>query len=136
LFLPASKSLTPPPPPTGLPHLQCYKLVNVTGNKTGSGITVVDQFGSRVVDLSPNGPWRLCVPVDKNGEDPCEAGEGNHGGFSIREPRKPRTPSDNRMPEASQTVGGPSNRDERRPLRRCYLLAAYASMRICVVSEN
>jgi hypothetical protein len=74
LFLPASKSLTSPPPapPTGLRHLQCYRLTNVKGDRTGSG-TVIDQFTSAAgvpFSLVKAGPWRLCVPVDKNGEDP------------------------------------------------------------------
>jgi hypothetical protein len=33
-------------------------------------VTLVDQFGSLTVDLDKRGPFRLCVPVNKNGEDP------------------------------------------------------------------
>ena len=75
LITPTAKSLTPPPPPpppppgpTGLSHYQCYKLDNVKNAPANKGVTLVDQFGPMTVDLDKRGPFRLCVPVNKNGE--------------------------------------------------------------------
>jgi len=78
LFAPTSKNPngTPLPLPlagTDLPHFTCYKTTNVTGDKERNGITVQDQFlvpGSLTLDLDKRGPFRLCVPTNKNGEDP------------------------------------------------------------------
>ena len=78
LFTPTSKSLTPPPPPPLAPdalrHFQCYRLANVKGAPKTTGIHLSDQFtesfGGFTVDLDPSGPFRLCVPVNKNDEDP------------------------------------------------------------------
>jgi hypothetical protein len=78
LFTPTSKSLTPPPPPPLAPdalrHFQCYRLGNVKGAPKTTGIHLSDQFtesfGGFTVDLDSSGPFRLCVPVNKNDEDP------------------------------------------------------------------
>jgi hypothetical protein len=74
LMTPTAKKLTPPPPPplvgSLLPHFQCYRLSNVKNAPTDKGISLVDQFGALTVDLDKRGPFRLCVPVNKNGEDP------------------------------------------------------------------
>jgi hypothetical protein len=78
LFTPTSKSLVPPPPPPLAPdalrHFQCYRLANVSGAPKTTGIQLSDQFtasfGGFTADLDPSGPFRLCVPVDKNDEDP------------------------------------------------------------------
>ena len=78
LFTPTSKSLTPPPPPPLAPgvlrHFQCYRLSNVSGAPNTTGIHLTDQFtqpfGGSTADLNPSGPFRLCVPVNKNDEDP------------------------------------------------------------------
>jgi hypothetical protein len=76
LLLPASKSHTSPapPPPTDIRHFQCYRLTNVKGDRTAKDVLTIDQstqpFGGVDVDLTKTGPWRLCVPVNKNGEDP------------------------------------------------------------------
>ena len=76
LLTPAGKSLVPPPPapPPGLHNYNCYRLVNPTGDRTGSA-TVTDQF---VMDfplkLDPGGPWTLCVGADVNGTDPGAVG--------------------------------------------------------------
>lgn len=77
LFLPAGKNpdhtMPAPPPPGGLRHLQCYRLSNVSGNTSQNNITVIDQFEPSPglkLNLKARGPWRLCVPVDKNGGDP------------------------------------------------------------------
>jgi len=77
LFTPTSKSLTPPPPPplppNAIRHFQCYHLANVSGAPKTTGIHLIDQFtqpfGGSTADLNPNGPFSLCVPVDKNDED-------------------------------------------------------------------
>ena len=78
LFTPTSKSLTtpnpPPLPPGTLRHFQCYHLANVANAPRNKGLHLddqfVDPFGGFTADLNPGGPFRLCVPVDKNGEDP------------------------------------------------------------------
>lgn len=78
LFTPTSKSLTQPHPPPLAPdalrHFQCYRLGNVKGAPRTTGIHLSDQFteslGGFTVDLNPSGPFRLCVPVNKNDEDP------------------------------------------------------------------
>ena len=78
LFTPTSKSLSPPfPPPLpagAVRHFQCYRLANVSGAPKATGIHLTDQFtepfGGATVDLNPAGPFRLCVPVNKNDEDP------------------------------------------------------------------
>jgi len=73
LMTPTAKSLTPPPPPplagSALSHYQCYKLDGVKNAPSDRGVTLVDQFGPLTVDLDKRGPFRLCVPVNKNGED-------------------------------------------------------------------
>jgi len=74
LQVPSSKSLVPPPLPplanTDVSHFQCYRLDSVKGAPANKGITLLDQFGPLTVDLDKRGPFRLCVPVNKNGEDP------------------------------------------------------------------
>ncbi len=74
LKTPSSKSLVPPSPPplvgSNVPHFQCYKLNDVKGSPGTKGISLLDQFGPLTVDLDKRGPFRLCVPVNKNGEDP------------------------------------------------------------------
>jgi hypothetical protein len=77
LLTPTAKSLAAPaPPPLGplsVPHFQCYRLNNVKG-PAPTGIHVEDQFtapfGGITLAVDARGPDRLCVPVDKNGEDP------------------------------------------------------------------
>jgi hypothetical protein len=78
LFTPTSKSLSlpfpPPLAPNALRHFQCYRLANVSGAPKTTGIHLTDQFtqpfGGFTADLNPSGPFQLCVPVDKNDEDP------------------------------------------------------------------
>jgi hypothetical protein len=74
LFVPSAKSLTPPPPPplasSLVPHFQCYKLSNVTGDKPSATVNLIDQFGPLSPTIDKRGPFRLCVPVNKNGGDP------------------------------------------------------------------
>src|SRR5262245_29796979 len=85
LLEPSSKSLTPQPPPplpaTDVPQFQCYKTTNVTGDKNITNINVKDQFtnpfGGVTLDVDKRGPFRLCVPVNKNGEDPSAPSNPN-----------------------------------------------------------
>jgi hypothetical protein len=82
LMVPAGKSLTAPAPapPADIRHYQCYKLTNVGGDRTAKGVSVVDQFTAPngiTVDVSKRGPWRLCVPVSKNGEAPDAVADRN-----------------------------------------------------------
>src|SRR5262249_25648712 len=77
LLTPTAKSLAAPAPPplgaVGQRHLQCYRLNNVKG-PAPSGIHIEDQFtapfGGITLAVDSRGPDRLCVPVNKNGEDP------------------------------------------------------------------
>lgn len=67
LFVPTAKDLTGPPSPLANPavdHLKCYKVAKAKQRVTG--VDVVDQFGHIVLDVKK--PFRLCIPVDKNGE--------------------------------------------------------------------
>jgi hypothetical protein len=81
LMAPSSKSLMPPPLPplmgSPVPHFQCYKLTNVTGAKPSATVNLVDQFGSLSPTLDKRGPFRLCVPVNKKGEDPTAPASPN-----------------------------------------------------------
>jgi hypothetical protein len=74
VMTPSAKSLMPPPPPplvaSPLRHFQCYSLRGVKGSANIDGIPVEDQFAAFTVGLSKRGPFRLCVPVNKNGQDP------------------------------------------------------------------
>ncbi len=76
LMVPSSKSLsgpTPVPTPGAFvtDHFQCYK-VSVSKNTPKFnpvlGVALGDQFGTMTVDVKK--PAYLCLPVDKNGEDP------------------------------------------------------------------
>jgi len=73
LMVPTAKDLESQPPallnPTS--HFQCYLVKRSSGSARFERITdvpTVDQFGPHVVDLIR--PKYLCVPADKNGEDP------------------------------------------------------------------
>ena len=73
LFVPTAKSLTAPPPPLADPttdHFDCYKVRKTKGTASFAPrtVTVEDQFGTVTVSLKR--PFRLCAPVDKNGEAP------------------------------------------------------------------
>ena len=80
LLVPTAKSLAAPAPPApispAVDHFQCYKVKRSKGspkfNKI-TGVGIQDQFGSGTIDLLKVSD--LCLPVDKNGEDP---GAENH----------------------------------------------------------
>src|SRR5262245_44688941 len=73
LMVPTAKSLTvtPPvlPPPT-IDHFDCYRTKRAHGAPKfiKTDVTVTDQF--ETVNLKLVVPFRLCVPANKNGEDP------------------------------------------------------------------
>ena len=81
LLVPSSKSLDPNNPPpnadakTG--HFLCYNFDTVSGG-TPKPVLVRDQFNPnppgtkppQTVTFTNQSSWQLCVPVDKNGEDP------------------------------------------------------------------
>jgi hypothetical protein len=51
-------------------HFLCYALDNVKAASPGV-VTTRDQFGDTTIEqFSGSKSWRLCAPVDKNGEDP------------------------------------------------------------------
>ena len=73
LMVPTAKSLVAPPPPLLPPtidHFQCYRAKRSAGSPKfpKTNVTVVDQFESLTLTLLK--PYRLCVPANKNGEDP------------------------------------------------------------------
>jgi hypothetical protein len=74
LLVPTLKSLTADPGPLANPavdHFQCYKVKRTKGAPRFVKIPQVkadDQFGTAMLDLLK--PARLCVPANKNGEDP------------------------------------------------------------------
>ena len=73
-MVPAAKSLVSQPTPLPDPitdHFQCYLVRRSTGEPRFQpirGVAAVDQFGSQGLDLLR--PRYLCVPADKNGENP------------------------------------------------------------------
>jgi hypothetical protein len=74
LFVPTAKSLQGPPGPLADPetdHFQCYGVRRSRGTPRFEQIRDVpatDQFGPHVLDVVR--PRYLCVPANKNGEDP------------------------------------------------------------------
>ena len=81
LMTPSVKSFVAPPPPplvsSPVPHFQCYGLGRVDGGRNLNGLPIEDQFAAFTVDLSRRGPFRLCVPVNKNNEDPAAPANPN-----------------------------------------------------------
>jgi hypothetical protein len=82
LMVPSAKSLTMVPPaltPPTIDHFNCYRILPSRGASHFTpirGVKVVDQFGTRMVDLLR--PVRLCAPADKNGEDPGAERDPTH----------------------------------------------------------
>jgi hypothetical protein len=87
LLVPTAKSRTTPPaalPPStpGDPHVDhflCYKIKQSLGEPKFvpvPNVTLADQFGSLTVDVVK--PLKLCVPVDKNSEDPTARQHQGH----------------------------------------------------------
>src|SRR6185436_15368635 len=73
LDVPSAKSRTSPPLPPSAPaidHFQCYKVRPSSGSPKFAPVTIglQDQFGSMTVQVRK--PSRVCLPVDKNGENP------------------------------------------------------------------
>jgi cysteine-rich repeat protein len=65
LFVPTGKSRVAPPAAyaPAIDHFECFRTVHARFRR--SGVDVVDQFGTRTVNVRR--PARFCVPVDKNG---------------------------------------------------------------------
>jgi hypothetical protein len=61
----------PAPGPSAVDHFQCYR-ARALGPVSPKRVVVQDGFGERVYDIGK--PQRLCLPADKNGEDPAVAG--------------------------------------------------------------
>lgn len=77
LLVPTAKNLAGPPPPLEPPtigHFQCYRVKRSRGQPrfTKIEVGVADQFESVTETLVR--PYSLCVPADKNGEDPAAPG--------------------------------------------------------------
>lgn len=69
LLVPTAKSLIGDPGAlqTPLDHFKCYRTSQAKFR--ASGISVETQFGALTLDIKK--PLHLCVPADKNGEDPA-----------------------------------------------------------------
>ena len=82
LLVPTAKSLTDPPSAPTAPavdHFQCYKAQVAAGRPKFvpvTGVTVADQFGTRVVDVTK--PRRLCNPTDQSGGEPGAETHADH----------------------------------------------------------
>jgi hypothetical protein len=68
LLVPSDKDGVPQAPP--LDHFQCYVIRNSTGAPKFVPRTVTVSSQIETVTLQVVRPFRLCVPADKNGEDP------------------------------------------------------------------
>lgn len=84
LLVPTLKSHTSTPPPLVDPpidHFTCYAVERSRGEPKFTpipNVLVEDQFGPKTVDIME--PAQLCLPADKNGEDP---GAQNHPGHLL-----------------------------------------------------
>jgi len=84
LLVPSLKSHSSTPPPLANPpidHFTCYAVERSRGEPKFTpipNVLVEDQFGPKVVDVVA--PSLLCLPADKNGEDP---GAQNHPGHLL-----------------------------------------------------
>ena len=71
LLVPANKSLAPAPPPaapvgTLVDHYRCLKAKSTTAFPKGTVVSVVDQFGTRQIEVIK--PATVCLATNKNGE--------------------------------------------------------------------
>jgi hypothetical protein len=76
LMVPSSKDGVPQQPP--LDHFQCYKVKRSRGTPkfVKRTVTIANQFETTTLLLK--GPYRLCAPADKNGEDPTAPDHPDH----------------------------------------------------------
>jgi hypothetical protein len=82
LMVPSAKDLVSTPPPLQPPlidHFQCYRAKRARGSAKFTKITVnvTDQIETNV-PITLTRPYRLCVPADKNGEDPTAPSHPNN----------------------------------------------------------
>jgi len=84
LLVPSAKSLTDPATPLAseIDHYKCYRVRGARARVRD--LLVEDQFGSALVDVKR--PFRLCTPVDKNGEGLFDAAQ-HLMCYEIRAPR-------------------------------------------------
>lgn len=70
LLVPAAKSLVSPPAPLSptIEHFACYTVKRKSGTFHSQTVTVTDQFGTQTPAVVR--PELLCVPTNKNDEDP------------------------------------------------------------------
>jgi hypothetical protein len=74
LMVPSAKSLVSTPPPLVAPtldHFQCYRAKRARGSARFAkiNVTVSDQLETNV-PITLVRPYRLCMPANKNNEDP------------------------------------------------------------------
>ena len=72
LLVPTAYSDSGPPSPIGafLDHFTCYDVRITNGTPRFAGATVTVQTALETATIQVRKPRRLCVPTDKNGEDP------------------------------------------------------------------
>jgi hypothetical protein len=91
---PATATATPTPSPTATPppdlnHFICYEIHRRAVNIPG--VSLVDQYGASLATVKQ--AKRICLPADKNDEDPVAVGQPEtFTGFTIKQtsPRFPR----------------------------------------------
>ena len=81
LMVPSAKELMSTPPPLQPPlidHFQCYRAKRARGSAKFNKITVnvSDQIETNI-PITLTRPYRLCVPANKNGEDPTAPSHPN-----------------------------------------------------------
>jgi subtilisin-like proprotein convertase family protein len=77
----------PPFPVPGIDHFQCYR---VKGGRTRANVSVTDQFGT--FDVAVKQPFRLCAPVDKNGEGVSDENGPHLMCYKVRVTSGPKPP--------------------------------------------
>jgi len=82
LMVPSAKDLVSTPPPLVPPlidHFQCYRAKRAKGSAKFNKITVnvTDQIETNT-PITLTRPYRLCVPANKNGEDPTAPSHPNN----------------------------------------------------------
>ena len=124
LQVPTAKSVDAPPPPPApvnpaLDHFQCYKVRTAKGAAKfvpRTGIALADQFGALTVDVRRI--RRLCVPADKNGEEPGAEGHPDHLlCYQIRETSRPRFAR--HSPLFTRNQFGAETLDAKKPAELC-----------------
>jgi hypothetical protein len=122
LQVPTAKSLSAPPPAPANPavdHFQCYRVNRARGAAKFTpiaGVTLADQFGTMTVELRRL--RRLCVPANKNGEEPGAESHPDHLlCYQVKQTDAPRFQT--RTPVFTRNQFGPETLDAITPRELC-----------------